>query len=260
MSLDNQFKIKKIANSFILYDDSVVTEPTLQLFAGVSPDADYHTKSGAQQNNSAAGSIAGSRSGIGRAQVVYFQYESNSLVFSLVLKHYYRGGMIARLSKDRYLGFGVENSRAFKEFRLLKKMSELGLPVPDAVAARVEKQLFSYRADLISREIENVKTLSDILSGQKLDAAFWKKIGSTIKQFHQHDIYHADLNARNILITDSEEIYLIDFDNSYIRTGSASWKMANMARLNRSLMKFKKNTNGFNFDEKSWSLLLDGYS
>ena len=255
MSLDNQFKIKKIANSYILYDDSVIAEPSLQLF-----DGDYHTNSGTQQNNSATGSTVDSTSGIGRAKVVYFQHENNSLVFSLVLKHYYRGGLISRLIKDRYLGFDVENSRSFKEFRLLKKMRKAGLPVPDAVAARVQKQLFSYRADLVTREIENVKTLADILSEKVFDSALWKKIGNCIKRFHQQDIYHADLNARNILITASEDVYLIDFDNSYIRVGSESWKMANLARLNRSLMKFKNNSAGFNFDEKSWSLLLDGYA
>ena len=256
MSLENQFKIKKIANSYILYDDDVIAEPTLALFNAVLHNGDYHTNSAAQQNNS----VPKSKPGIGRAQVVYFQYKNNVQSYSLVLKHYYRGGLIAKVSKDSYLGHAVENSRAFKEFRLLKKMRELELPVPDAVAARVEKKLFCYRADLITREIENVKTLADVISEQALDAALWKKIGRVIKQFHLHDIYHADLNARNILLTDTEEIYLIDFDNCYIRAGITSWKTANLARLNRSLMKFKNNTKDFNFDEKSWRYLLDGYA
>ena len=251
MSLGSQSKIKKIADSYVLYDDSIIAEPTLQLF-----DGDYHTNLSALQNNSESES----KTGIGRAQVVYFQHQNNYQKFSLVLKHYYRGGLIARPVKDQYLGFNIEKSRAFKEFRLLKKMNELGLPVPDAVAARVEKKLFSYRADLITREIENVKTLADVISEQTLSAVSWKKIGGVIKQFHLHNIYHADLNARNILLTDPEEVYLIDFDNCYIRTGTTSWKVANLARLHRSLKKLKNKIKGFYFDEEHWRCLLDGYS
>lgn len=255
MSSNNQFKIKKIGRSSILYDDSIIGEPDLQLFGGVSRDGDYHTKADAQQNISADSTTSASRAGVGRAPVVYVQHEGQPLV----LKHYYRGGLVARLSRDCYLGLGVEGSRAFKEFRLLKAMRELGLPVPDAVAARVEKGVLCYRADLVTREIEQVTTLADMLCQRELDEALWKKIGYTIKQFHQHDIYHADLNARNILLDEAGEIYLIDFDNSAMRSGSASWQAANLSRLHRSLMKFKNRHTGFNFSDSDWSVLLDGY-
>ncbi|NOQ87438.1 MAG: 3-deoxy-D-manno-octulosonic acid kinase [Gammaproteobacteria bacterium] len=138
-------------------------------------------------------------------------------------------------------------------------MNGLGLPVPIAVAAHVDKGMLSYRADLITEELKQTETLSDVLSNRMLADENWQKIGRCIKRFHQHDIYHADLNARNILLTKSIEIYLIDFDNSYIRLGSSSWKMANLSRLKRSLLKFKNNIDGFNFNEDNWSALLVGY-
>ena len=250
MSSKDQFKIKKTGNSYILYDASIIVEPTLQLF-----DADYHTNSGAQQNNSAFADESAPGAGIGRAKVTYFQHED----IPLVLKHYYRGGAVASFIKDRYLGFNIENTRAFKEWRLLKKMRSFELPVPEAVAAHVEKGLLFYRADLLTREIENCKTLADFLLHQGLETGQWKKIGKCIKHFHLLDIYHADLNARNILLTDADDIYLIDFDNSYIRSGSTLWKMANLARLKRSLLKFKKNRDGFNFYQDNWDALLEGY-
>ncbi len=247
MSLDNHCKISKKGSSYILYDDSIIAEPVLPLF-----NRDYHTIQGSQQNNMTSGAPAG---GLGRAQVVYFSQGEKSFV----LKHYYRGGAVASLLKDRYLGLSVIKSRAFREFRLLKKMEYLGLPVPVAVAAHVKKGLLSYRADLITEELKQAITLSDFLSTTVLDEKSWQKIGSCIKQFHQQDVYHADLNARNIMLTQSLEIYLIDFDNSYIRLGSSSWKMANLSRLKRSLLKFKNNTDGFNFDEGNWSALIAGY-
>lgn len=251
MLSDKNYKITKTANSYILYDASIIAEPSLQLF-----DGDYHTKQQAQQNNSATASVTtGVSTGIGRAKVVYFSSDNRSLV----LKHYFRGGMVASFIKDQYLGFDIEKSRAFREWRLLKKMAQLGLPVPQAVAAHVKKSLFFYRADLITEEIKNAKTLADILIEKSIDGKQWKKIGACIKFFHQHNVYHADLNARNILITKNQEIHLIDFDNSGFRDDSKTWKKKNMARLKRSLIKFKNNQNDFNFNEKNWLVLLAGY-
>ena len=140
MVLANQLKITKQADSTILYDASLIAKPTLQLF-----DSDYHINSDNQQNNSTLrASMAAPKTGIGRAQVIYFDHEN----LKMVLKHYYRGGLMASIFKDKYLGFDVEKTRAFKELRLLAKMQQLGLPVPEAIAAHVEKHLFFYRADL----------------------------------------------------------------------------------------------------------------
>jgi 3-deoxy-D-manno-octulosonic acid kinase len=250
MSLDNNFKISKTGSSYILYDAGIIAEPTLQIF-----DRDYHINQSPQQNKSESNLSGVQQGGIGRAPVIYFSQGEKSFV----LKHYFRGGAVASILKDRYLGFNIIKSRAFREFRLLKKMNGLGLPVPIAVAAHVDKGMLSYRADLITEELKQTETLSDVLSNRMLADENWQKIGRCIKRFHQHDIYHADLNARNILLTKSIEIYLIDFDNSYIRLGSSSWKMANLSRLKRSLLKFKNNIDGFNFNEDNWSALLVGY-
>lgn len=247
----NQLKIIKRGASTILYDASLIAAPELQLF-----DSDYHTNSEDQQNNSTSQARAvSSNAGIGRARVVYFVHEN----VLMVLKHYYRGGLMASIVKDKYIGLDIEKTRAFKEFRLLTKMKKLGLPVPEVIAARVEKGPFYFRADLITKEIENVETLAEILSAHKMNPQLWKNIGVCIKKFHRHDVYHADLNARNILLSEAGDVYLIDFDNSHFRFASKSWKMANLARLKRSLLKFKKNRADFYFDEKSWSMLLDGY-
>ena len=174
------------------------------------------------------------------------------------------GGLVASLLKDQYLGFNVESTRSFKEWRLLKKLREFELPVPEAVAARAVKGFGFYRADLITEKIEDSVTLADRLAEGEISAELWQRLGGCINRFHAHDVYHADLNARNILLTGNDDIYLIDFDNSYIRSGSASWKMANLARLKRSLMKFKNNKlkdaqAGFHFEESDWQALLEGY-
>ena len=222
----------------------------MQLF-----DRDYHTNQSAQQNNSSSAEDLTEAHGIGRARVVYLAAADKTWV----LKHYYRGGAVASILKDQYLGFNIERSRAFREWRLLKKMRKLSLPVPEAVAAHVEKGFFYYRADLITEKIENSQTLAEVLEKDVLSNEQWEKVGSCISLFHRHDIYHADLNARNILLTESGDVYLIDFDNSDFRLNSPSWKMANLSRLKRSLLKFKKKTHGFYFTEENWAALLTAY-
>jgi 3-deoxy-D-manno-octulosonic acid kinase len=217
-------------------------------------DGDYHINRQAQQNNSTP-STSSHEAGIGRAKVIYFTFENKALV----LKHYFRGGLPAFISKDRYLCFDFEKNRAFRELRLLKKMQMLNLPVPSVVAAHVEKNLLTCRVDIVTEEIKNAKTLADVLNEKAPGKAIWSEIGTIIKKFHHQDIYHSDLNARNILITNEGDIFLIDFDNSYIRTSSETWKRANLVRLKRSLLKFKRNQQYFNFDEDDWSALLDGY-
>ena len=237
------YKIKRSGATSILYDDSIIAEPDECIF-----NADYHTNQQPRQNLS-------DQAGIGRAQVSYFSHQDKTLV----LKHYYRGGLVASFLKDQYLGINVENTRSFKEWRLLKQLRDFDLPVPEAVAARAVKGPGYFRGDLITEKIEDTRTLADVLGSAQLDAASWQRIGACIKQFHAHDVYHADLNARNILLTADGQVYLIDFDNSYIRSGSDAWKQANLARLHRSLMKFKNNQPGFNFIDDDWSSLLKGY-
>ena len=240
------YKIKKSCAATILYDDSIIAEPDERLFE-IAVDNNYHTNQQSRQNSS-------DQAGIGRAQVTYFSHQGKTLV----LKHYYRGGMVASFLKDQYLGFNVENTRSFKEWRLLKRLLDFGLPVPEAVAARAIRGPGYFRADLITQKIEDARTLADVLSSEKLDAASWQRIGDCIKQFHAHDVYHADLNARNILLAEGQ-VNLIDFDNSYIRSGSDAWKQANLARLHRSLMKFKNNQSKFHFEDSDWEALLKGY-
>src|ERR1700736_4244375 len=47
-----------------------------------------------------------------------------------VLRHYRRGGFIARFSRDRYVWAGEKKVRAFAEWRLLELLWQRGLSVP----------------------------------------------------------------------------------------------------------------------------------
>jgi len=180
---------------------------------------------------------------------------------SLVLKHYQRGGKMAMLLGDKYLGSRCERSRSFSEWRLLRHMRALELPVPQPVAASCTRHGLFYRADLITLQIDHVVTLADHLLERECDDAGWRATGACIRRFHDAGVFHADLNARNILFdAQHNAVHLIDFDKGCFRHLGESWKASNLARLQRSLLKFKSLNPRFYFEENDWNALLEGYN
>lgn len=159
----------------------------------------------------------------------------------VVLRQFLRGGWVARISRKHYFYTGVESSRPFREFKILAALHEQGLPVPRPVAALCEHQGFVSTGALITARIPAVQTLADLLPGYNedsaLDAAVWGSIGKCIRQFHAAGLWHADLNARNIMLNDRSEVFLIDFDRARLTPGKAVNGEGNLQRLHRSLIK-----------------------
>jgi len=193
----------------------------------------------------------------GRGAVRFFEYQG----LSLVQKKYHRGGLLGRLIRDSYFYTGIENSRMWREFLLLGQMLDLGLPVPRPIAARcVRTNPLTYQGNLVTERISNAETLVEQLSRQALPERIWEALGQTIRRFHQQHIDHTDLNAANILLTDSDQIYLIDFDKCAMRpAGSTKWCDDNLGRLHRSLLKWQNRDPDFHFEPHHWQALLQGY-
>jgi 3-deoxy-D-manno-octulosonic acid kinase len=81
-------------------------------------------------------------------------------------------------------------------------------------------------------------------------------VGAEIARFHAHGVYHADLNAHNILLTDAS-VWLIDFDRGELRHPARAWQQANLARLKRSLLKIGAARNGeAEFERDLWLPLV----
>jgi len=154
-----------------------------------------------------------------------------------VLRPYRRGGLIARLSARRYLWTGLEQSRAFRELRLTAALHERGLPVPRPVAAAVTRHGPTYEAALITERIPGARALADLLETRRASEALLAEVGRTIRRFHDAGLDHVDLNARNLLVDEAQRVWLIDLDRCRLRPKGA-WQAANLARLERSLMKF----------------------
>ncbi len=154
-----------------------------------------------------------------------------------VLRHYSRGGLVARISRRTYGFTGAENTRSVAEFRLLNHMFEAGLPVPRPVAAWYQlKTPVTYQAAILVCCIPEAMPFAAYL-GQGCPR-IWRDVGQLIRRFHEAGVDHADLNCHNILVT-SSGLYLIDFDKGKLREPgvSESWAKSNLERFWRSVRK-----------------------
>ncbi|MCK9540063.1 3-deoxy-D-manno-octulosonic acid kinase [Dokdonella sp.] len=174
------------------------------------------------------------------------------------LRHYCRGGLVARLSRDRYAWFGAARTRSFREFHLLAELANAGLPVPAPVAARYVRQGLRYTADLLTRRIEAAQTLAALLGADRADRSSAERIGGMLARFHAAGVWHADLNAHNILVDAAGKAWLLDFDRGRRRRPSLAWQQANLARLRRSLDKLGARRMA-GFDARFWHPLLAAY-
>lgn len=176
-----------------------------------------------------------------------------------VLRHYRRGGWMAPLLGDRYLWHGRVRSRGFAEFHLLAELSRRGLPVPAPVAARYRRRGAYYMADLITRTIAHAETVAELIDRRAFDARLAEGVGHLIARFHAAGVDHADLNAHNILVA-GDSLWLVDFDRGEIRAAGTAWKLANLARLKRSLLKVGAcGRDEALLDRELWAPLMRGY-
>lgn len=189
----------------------------------------------------------------GRAQVVEIDYQGQSVL----LKQYSRGGLIRRFSRDSYIWTGMQRTRAVREVKLLASLYASGLPVPKPIGCRVQRRSGRYRAFLATCLIADCVSLDKVFfNGNKPEqtgivektelagqAELWEKAGLCLARFRRAGVYHADLNLSNILLDQSGQIYLVDFDRSYQadpsgrRYSSLADRM--LTRLLRSVNKFE---------------------
>ncbi len=175
-----------------------------------------------------------------------------------VLRHYRRGGFVARFLEDRYLWTGEDRVRAFAEWRLLEHLWRRGVPVPQPIAAAYRRRGPYYRCDLITARIPDARPLSERLTDGTLPPELWRALGAAIAQLHREGVDHADLNAHNVLVDDAGRVSFIDFDRGRVRT-DGRWTMRNLRRLRRSLSKIGADRTSLAFDA-GWRELLRAYA
>lgn len=229
--------VAPVAGGAMLYDASRSGQPDERMFERY----DWHTRGSLEEAAGGRGTVAFLRDGDER----------------WVLRHYRRGGLVARVLDDTYLYTGANRTRSFREFRLLRQLRDWQLPVPRPVAARYQRRGLLYRADLVTEELPTRRTLVQALADAPLAAAAWRAVGACIARLHARGVHHADLNAHNLLVGEDGAVYVLDFDRGRVRARGA-WEQAVLERLRRSLAKVSAALPADRFDESAWTELCAG--
>lgn len=191
----------------------------------------------------------------GRGEVCFFSLQGRQFA----LRQYFRGGLVAKVNKRSFLWKNIKSTRVYGELSLLDYMHANGLNVPLPIAGRVEKSGVIYHAAIITEIIPNANELHQLLLKSPVSEDIWHSIGKSIRKMHNLNVCHDDINVKNILIDDKEQIFLIDFDKCERKT-SGNWKEKNVARLRRSLDKQSSKHQGYAFNSDDWAALEQGYS
>jgi 3-deoxy-D-manno-octulosonic acid kinase len=237
-----QALIHKQKSLAIVYDADLVEAPGVELFS-----VDYWKMRQA---------LAGEAIGRGSAWFIDAPFGP------VVLRQYLRGGWVAKISRQSYFFTGIERSRPFREFRLLAALHDLGLPVPQPVAALCKHHGILSSGAIMTVRISAARTLADVLpenNGAPVPPEeLWEGIGSCIRRFHDAGAWHADLNARNILLDEKQQVFLIDFDRARFTPGTAVSGQGNLERLKRSLAKLWPGGD-LSTMQPAWDRIMAGY-
>jgi 3-deoxy-D-manno-octulosonic acid kinase len=177
----------------------------------------------------------------------------------VVVRHYRRGGAVARVLHDEYLRLG--EPRPLRELHASISARARGVDTPEVVAAIAYLAGPLYRADLATRFVPGSRDLATVTFGKGLDglandrtreredeearAAAWHAAGSLVRTAFDAGVEHADLNLRNILISPpagAPRALLLDLDRAVVHAKPlrAAVRSAMIARLHRSRAKLEK--------------------
>ncbi len=232
--------VERTKDGAILYDKAIINQISAQRFTAQGwPHSEI---------------LTGALRSAGRGNTVYV----GNIPRQFVLRHYLRGGLLGKIIRDHYVYSGEDETRPFREWRLLDKLAANNMNVPRPAAARYVRRGPFYTADIITVRIPAVVSLSQYIKSEQRDEAFWHALGAAIWTFHAAGVYHADMNAYNIQIDKDGDVWMLDFDKSSLKVPGA-WQQQTLSRLHRSLQKIVGLDPAIYFQEDNWEQLLAGY-
>ncbi|MFW6080857.1 MAG: lipopolysaccharide kinase InaA family protein [Desulfosalsimonas sp.] len=145
----------------------------------------------------------------GRTQVRTAELEGTGPV---IIKPYFRGGMLRHINKKTYLALGKTRSRA--EFEILQHVRQIGINAPEPLVFAVQGRFF-YRAWLVTGQIPGAAPLSELcLSEPERARRVLPGVVRQIEVLIHKGILHVDLHPGNVLVDRRERAWLIDFDRA----------------------------------------------
>ena len=150
-----------------------------------------------------------------------------------IVRHYVRGGAIAPVLGDKYARLV---SRSFRELEVSAAVRARGVPTPIVIAAAEYPAGAFLRFDIVLQYIQGAHDLAAVIFDQPAAA---EPAARAIRAAIAGGLVHADLNLKNILVTETDG-WIIDLDRArMVRTVDKSAAFAMRARLIRSLEKWQ---------------------
>jgi 3-deoxy-D-manno-octulosonic acid kinase len=162
-----------------------------------------------------------------------------------LVRHYHRGGFVARVARDSYVRAG--EPRPLRELRVSVAVRVAGVPTPEVLAAVVHAHGPLYRGDLATRFVPDSSDLAALTWEsarwpEPLRTAAWHAAGVLLRHSFAAGVRHADLNLRNILVTREHarvHALLLDLDRATVAAVDDVARHAMLARFHRSRRKLE---------------------
>lgn len=153
----------------------------------------------------------------------------------VVVKHYRRGGWVARINQKYYLRTG--KTRCQVEYEQVARAGRLGVNVPEPVAFAFQGRLF-YQAWLITKEIAHQQTLARLgrLGPGRLPAVL-DSLRTQVLKMAAQGLWHVDLHPGNVLVDEGGRVFLVDFDKTRTFRGSKRQLLAKYRKRWRRAVK-----------------------
>lgn len=159
------------------------------------------------------------------------------------VRSYRHGGLFGRLLGRWYFGWP---SRPERELRATEAARGAGIVAPVVLAAETVRWGPLYRGRLVSRDVQDRRSLRSALLGATGAAereAWLAALVRDVMRLHRGGVYHPDLNPTNLLAAagPGEAIAFLDFDRSRVfpHPVGGLWRRLAHRRLVRSLAKLE---------------------
>ncbi|AHG91406.1 lipopolysaccharide kinase [Gemmatirosa kalamazoonensis] len=153
----------------------------------------------------------------------------------VVVRHSRHGGLLAPLTGDRFLA----PTRAPRELATSIALRDAGVRTPQMVAYAIYPAgPLLRRADVATRLVPDARDLGDAI-GAVPDDAWIDATAALLRALAAAGARHPDLNLKNVLLA-ADGAWVLDVDVVALGTPPEAAARANWARLERSLLKWRR--------------------
>jgi len=158
----------------------------------------------------------------------------------VVVKKMRRGGLAARLWRDRFVG----TRRLLANLTVAEEAKRRGIatPAPVALCLRADG-VGLYQAWLMTEEIARAQDLLSVFKEGAPPPGVLEAAMGLVRRMHDAGLHHRDLNLGNLLVREeppgSREAFVIDLDRAVLRPGPLDdgARLRALLRLERSYVK-----------------------